>query len=218
MKKNVIVILDDYWHPKASIEPLIDLLFPETLWNLIVTTNPNELLNCKSAPDLFVTFKDPIENDQIPTPIWCDDDWSKVIKKDIINDGMGFLAVHCGLTDLPEDHMITKDILYAHFVSHPPFCEVTFIPEKMHPITNGIDKFIFPTGDEHYIIDMIPDSPTEILGYTVSQNGRQPALWAHELGNGKVCGVTPGHNTENLTCPQYLKLLQNAIEWCTRKL
>lgn len=213
---NVLVLTGDYWHPSDTIKPLIELLFSEFEWSVSMTEDPNELLRCERMPDLFVSFKDVIENDQIPTPIWCDDKWSEALKKYVTEDGMGFLAVHCGLADIPQDHMITQEILRLHFVTHPPQCEVKFIPEKTHPITENVGEFTFPSFDEHYIMEITPNAETEILGYTVSKHGRQPALWAHDLGKGRVCGITPGHSTVNLTCAHYLKLLKNAVKWCAR--
>lgn len=214
MKKNALILTGDYWHPTDTITPIIGLMLPENKWEIQMTENPNDFLKLKETPDLLVTFKDPIENDQIPTPIWCGEEWSGILKQRISDEGMGFLAVHCGLTDLPKEHIITREILRAQFISHPPQCEVKFIPEKTHPITENISEFTFPAIDEHYIIELIPDSPTEVLGYTVSHHGRQPALWAHALGKGRICGITPGHSTENLIYSEYIKLLQNATEWC----
>lgn len=218
MKNTALVLTGDYWHPTNTITPVIGHILPEDKWDVQMTENPTEFLDLKESPDLLVTFKDPIENDQIPTPIWCGDEWSSILKQRISKEGMGFLAVHCGLTDLPKEHIITREILRAQFITHPPQCEVRFIPEKVHPITENAVEFTFPAFDEHYIIEMLPDFSTVILGYTVSQHGRQPALWAHQLGNGRVCGITPGHSTENLICTDYLKLLKNAVEWCVRKL
>lgn len=215
MKKTALILIGDYWHPTASIIPLLDLMLPRDKWDTRVTEIPAELLNMPEAPDLLVTFKDPVENDQIPTPIWCDDVWSNTLKKLISDRGMGFLAVHCGLTDLPAEHMISREILRTHFVSHPPQCEVKFVPSKAHPITDNVSEFTFPSVDEHYVIELTSDFPTEVLGYTVSHNGKQPALWAHTLGKGRICGVTPGHSTENLVCPEYLALLKNAAKWCS---
>lgn len=215
-KLSVLVLVDDYWHPASSIKPLMPLLFPDSEYEVCFTTNPEELLKCENNLDLFVSFKDPIENDQIPTPIWCDDKWSSTLEKYIKENGMGFLAVHCGLTDLPKDHLISKEILRSCFITHPDQCPVTFIPAKNHPITEGVTEFTFPDNDEHYVIEIEPDAETEILGYTTSKNGKQPGLWAHELGNGRVCGITPGHNAVNLTYPQYLKLLTNAVKWCCK--
>lgn len=45
-----------------------------------------------------------------------------------------------------------------------------------------------------------------MLGYSISQHGRQPALWTHQYGKGRVIGITPGHTYENLGQPEYLKL------------
>ncbi len=216
MKNTALILTGDYWHPTDTVTPVIGHMLPDDKWEVRITEDPAEFLDTHIAPDLLITFKDPIENDQIPTPIWCNDEWSGKLKKSINDDGMGFLAVHCGLTDLPKEHIITREILRAQFISHPPQCEVKFIPEKTHPITENISAFTFPAVDEHYIIELTSDFPTEVLGYTVSHNGKQPALWAHTLGKGRICGVTPGHSTENLLCGEYLKILQNAAEWCVR--
>lgn len=217
MKKKVLVLFGDYWHPSDTIRPLIEIMFKDSEWDVSATEDPNALLQCSPAPDLFVSFKDASEDNRIPTPIWCDEKWSETLKKLIAEDGMGFLAVHCALADIPKEHMMTQEILRSRFISHPPQCEVKFIPEKSHPITENAVEFTFPTADEHYIMEMTPNAETEILGYTLSQHGKQPALWAHSLGKGRVCGVTPGHTTVNLTCPEYVKLLKNAAEWCIGK-
>lgn len=216
MKKNALVLFGDYWHPSDTIKPLVELLFPSQEWNVRAAEDPNLLLQ-SPAPDLFVSFKDASEDNRVPTPIWCDDQWSDTLKRFIAEDGMGFLAIHCGLADIPEEHVMTKEILRARFISHPPQCEVKFIPEKSHPITDNIAEFTFPSVDEHYIMEMAPNTETETLGYTVSQHGKQPALWAHSLGKGRVCCATPGHTTENLTCSEYVRLLRNAAEWCVGK-
>ena len=216
MKKKVLILFGDYWHPSDTIKPLVGLMFDDSEWDITVTEDPDELLKCFSAPDLFVSFKDASEDNRVPTPIWCDEKWSEALKKYIAEDGMGFLAVHCALADIPKEHVLTQEILRSRFITHPPQCEVKFIPEKAHPITDNIGEFSFPTPDEHYIMEMTPDAETEILGCTVSRHGKQPALWAHGFGNGRVCGVTPGHTTENLTCPEYVKLLKNAVNWCVR--
>lgn len=67
-------------------------------------------------------------------------------------------------------------------------------------------EFTFPAVDEHYVIETLHDFSTEILGYTVSRYGRQLALRVHALGKKRICGITPGHSTENLIYDEYLKL------------
>ena len=209
--RNVTVLLGDYWHPRNSIEPMLDKLFPSERWNITISEDPNIILN-GAIPDLLVSFKDVIENDQIPTPLWCDDNWTARLDDLIKNQGMGFMAVHCGIADIPKDHFITENILRAYFVTHPPQCEVSFEVAGENEITGDLQAFTFSHPDEHYQIEIMGD--TEVIGYTTSQNGKQPALWRHQYGNGKVLGITPGHSYENLSQAEYLELLKNCAEWC----
>lgn len=215
MKKRVMIIVDDYWHHKETIDPLIPLLFDKKEWDVTYTKYPNDLLTYSQPLDLFISFKDPIENDQIPTPIWCNEEWARVLQNHIEN-GMGFLAIHCGVTDIPENHQMAKYIIRSYFINHPKKCPVTFVPEIKHPILEGVEEFTFPLNDEHYMMKFYENSPTTILASTVSIHGKQPGLWVHQLGNGKICCITPGHYTENITYPPYLTLLKNAIKWCTQ--
>lgn len=69
--KKVMFLVDDYWHKEETIRPLVDILFGKEEWSVIFTKKPKELYANEDL-DLFLSFKDPIENDQIPTPIWCD--------------------------------------------------------------------------------------------------------------------------------------------------
>lgn len=209
--KKVIVLLGDYWHPRHSIEPMLDMLFSSEEWDVTITENPDIIMN-EDAPDLLVSFKDVIENDQIPTPLWCDAKWTARLDDLIQNQGMSFMAVHCGIADIPKDHFITKNILRAFFITHPPQCEVSFEAAVESEIIGDVQAFTFSNPDEHYQIDIMGE--TEVIGYTVSQHGKQPALWCHPYGKGRVLGITPGHSYENLSQPEYLKLLKNCVAWC----
>lgn len=215
MKKDVFVLTGDYWHLTPSIEPLIDLLFRDELWNVTFTQDPKQFTDCENTPDLFVTFKDPIENDQIPTPVWCDDMFTDILLERIKN-GMGFICCHAALTDMPENHRIITELTQSLFISHPEQCKVSFVPCASHEILKDIKEFEFPLVDEHYVMQMIPGANAEILAYMESVHGRQPALWINEYGSGRVCMLTPGHFTENLTCSEYLKLMKNAVRWCMK--
>ena len=76
MSKKVFVLVHDYWHHDDSIKPMMDYLFNAD-YEVTFTKNPNDYFNGQF--DLFLSFKDPIENDQIPTPIWCDEKWTEKI-------------------------------------------------------------------------------------------------------------------------------------------
>lgn len=208
--KKVMILVGDYWHFKKSIEPLMKLLF-DSEDEYVLTEKPEDFFNDEYS--VLVSFKDPVENDQVPTPVWCDDKWTDLLLERIEN-GMGFIAVHAAVTDLPEDHRIVTELYQSMFITHPEQCELTFVPAKKHLIFEGVSEFTFPQKDEHYQMNMLPSSKSYILAYTTSAKGKQPALWVHKYGKGKVCMLTPGHDTTNLTCPQYVRLMRNMIEWC----
>ena len=209
MKKKLFLLVHDYWHYKDSIEPLVQLLASENL-DITFTRNPKEYLGAQY--DLFLSFKDPIENDQIPTPVWCDDEWTTKFLNDVKN-GMGTVLLHAALTDLPSGHKILNDGIRSTFITHPEQCKVTFLPVVPHPVLEGVHEFEFPEKDEHYVMEMLPGVDTTIIAETASVNGRQPGVWVHTYGAGKICCITPGHSTSNLTCEPFVKLVKNAVNW-----
>ena len=141
MKKTVFVLLNDYWHPRATIEPLVEKLFPEKDWFLRVTDDPNYPTAYFKMPDLLVNFKDGIANTQIPTSNWYGRDWAFVLERAVRESGMGYLAVHCGTANIPQDHSAFRQVLRGRFLRHPPLCPVTFVPTADHPITRGVEPF-----------------------------------------------------------------------------
>ncbi len=214
--KKALFLTGDYWHHADTIEPLTDILFDKEHWQVTFTEDPKELLNSTSW-DLILSFKDPIENDQIPTPIWCDEEWTPTMLKMVKENGTGLMLVHAAVTDLEPTHPIVGEIIQSLFITHPEQCPVSFKPTASHPITEGVAEFTFPGNDEHYIMNMIDNADVTMLAETVSLNGVQPGMWVKEVGKGRVCCITPGHTTENLCCPEYVQILKNAIAWCTDK-
>ena len=215
MKKNAIVLLDDYWHPEDTILPLLPLIFDEKEWFVKVTEDPNYIGATNIAPDLIMNFKDGIANTQIPTKNWYENGAIPPYIPMILKaSGTGYIGVHCGLANIPEDNPFFKDILYGRFISHPPKCEVRVHITKNHPVTEGVSDFVIE--DEHY--QMVGDwDKTEVLAESTSVHNTQVAVWAHEVGASRVVGITPGHTTEVLTNPEMVKLFKNAINWAARK-
>lgn len=205
---KAMFLCEDRWHTAESLKPLCDLLFDAD--EVLFTTDPAEFM--KDEFDVLVTFKDPIENNQIPTPPWCDEAWTeKLLRR--VQEGMGLLAIHAALADIAADHPIVTELFEATFITHPAQCPVRFEPLKEHPILHEVEAFDFPQIDEHYVMQLLPGFSCDLLAETVSEHGRQPALWIKDYGNGRVCMYTPGHDTPNLTCPGYVKLMQNMLAW-----
>ncbi len=213
MTKEIMVLVGDYWHSAGSIEPIIPLVFGKDD-KIIFTENPEEFYNC--TPDVLMVFKDPIENDQIPTPVWCDDRWTETCISRI-KDGMGFVGMHAGLTDLEEGHRMVKEVVRSTFVIHPEQCSVKFVPDKEHEVLAGIEEFEFPQRDEHYVMKFYEELDTKWLAHTESVHGTQAGVWVHQLEKGRICCITPAHSTENLTYAPFVQLMKNAVQWCVGK-
>ena len=209
--KKIMVLAGDYWHPLKAVEPLLAQLFQAEERGVVVTEDPRVFLEDSYA--LLLSFKSPVEDNRIPTPSWCTEEWTDRLL-DRISSGMGYIAVHSALTALPKSHRIVRELHEATFVRHPERCPVTFLPRKDHPILKGIGSFRFAENDEQYVMDLLPDRKAEILADSISEHGAQPALWVREDGRGKACMAAPGHDSGCLTDARYRALLQNAIAWC----
>ncbi|MDR1641362.1 MAG: ThuA domain-containing protein [Clostridiales bacterium] len=210
-KVKTLVLLNDYWHPRSSIEPAIPTIFPESQFEVTVTENPEDI---GPGFDLIVNFKDGIANTQIPTPNWYEGPLDGLIA-DLVLGGCGYFGIHCGIANVPKESRVFTDILKGRFLNHPPACPVYFEPAEGHPLTDGAKAF--DVTDEHYNVEVL-SKETSVLGWSRSSHGKFPALWAHKAGKGKVCAVTPGHTLEVLLNPEYSKLLRNAALWCAGKL
>ena len=211
--KKTMVLVGDCWHPGESIEPLVRELFPATE-DCVFTEDPGEFY--RDEYGVLVSFKDPVEDNRVPTPTWCDERWTEELFRRI-EGGMGYLAVHAGVADMPDTHRIARELHRAVFLMHPEPCRVTVVPEGEHPILEGVETFELPEPDEHYHMRMLPGPELPVLARTVSVHGSQPALWAHTYGRGRVCVFTPGHTTPILTCPGYVRLMRNMLAWCGRE-
>lgn len=212
MKKTVYILLDDYYHPKHTILPAIETAFPKEKWEMVISDDISELKEDKQF-DLIVTFRDGmILKDDVRT-YW----YTEVIEsmlRDRVKNGTGLLVVHCGLANYIENGILHKEVIRGRFISHPAQCPVTSVTtEVCHPITEGIESFTVT--DEHYFTD-IDETATNVLMYSESINGKTVSAWAHELGEGRVAAITPGHTTEVLTHPTVQKLMVNGANWCIK--
>ncbi len=209
--KKTLVLAGDRWHSPESVASLLPLLFssPE---KYLFSTDPADFL--KEDYAALITFKDPLEDSRTSALAWCDEKWTVRLLTRVEN-GMGYIAVHAALTDLPQEHWIPNALHEGVFLRHPAQCTVAFEPVEDHPILKGIDTFVFPAPDEQYEMSMLPEARSILLANTVTEHGRQPALWINLYGKGRTCMLTLAHNTENLTCSRYVHLMKNMLRWVT---
>ena len=211
--KTVFFLAGDYWHPAPMVRPVADALFDPAQWRVILTERPEDFLALDEAPDLIVTFKEPVENNTIPTPNWLDDAWARKLLA-FVREGTGLMVMHAALCDMDGGHPVGRELTQSVFRWHPAQCPLTFVPDAEHPLLEGVEAFTFPEPDEHYVMEMLPGFDVTVIAHTESVNGSQPAMWCKEYGKGRVCCAAPGHVTPNLVCEPYLKVMRNAVKWC----
>ena len=119
------------------------------------------------------------------------------------------LVIHSGASGYDEISSM-RSLPAGAFSYHPPQCAVTIEPVAGHPMCKGVDAFT--EVDEHYFMHF--DDPTaDVFLHSRSPHGVQPAGWTREVGDGRVCMLTPGHNLEMWHQPSFRQLLKNSLAW-----
>ncbi len=207
---KVLVICDDRWHPaetaRAGLAPLahagyeFDFLEDATDWSAEDMADYPVVLFTKS-------------NNVTATNVdhWMTDEVEQAFV-DYVEAGGGLLVVHSGTAEY-RDTQTLRPLMGGVFTHHPQQCPVTVEPLADHPLTVGSESFTLV--DEHYFMEMA-DVEVDHFLTTTSEHGEQPAGWTRQVGNGRVCVLTPGHNVEVWLDPPYQTLLQNGLLWCAQ--
>lgn len=129
---------------------------------------------------------------------------------DYVARGGSILFLHSG-TALYRDVEDLRRLMGGVFVSHPPQCDVTVEPVEGHNLTAGSQPFtVF---DEHYLMEMVDDD-VDIFLHSHSLHGIEPAGWTRRRGAGRTAVLTPGHNPDVWSQPDYARILHNTLTWC----
>lgn len=210
-KHSILVLCDDYWHPgeviKAGMKPL------EERFEITYIADAKDMLTLDFIEqyDVIVCCKGNSINGANQAP-WFEENVTEVMPEDFekyVRQGKGFLCIHAGNTAREGTGM--APFLGSYFVGHPPRCQIEVKLGK-HSITEGIEDFT--VRDEHYRIELT-SGDAEVFCQTYSQQGgEQTGGYTREIGKGRLCVLTPGHILEVWRNREYLKLLENALEWC----
>jgi len=89
------------------------------------------------------------------------------------------------------------------------------LAKKEHPILEGVPAS-FTLEDELYRLE--PDAsagPSEVLatGKSLTSGAEYPVLWTRTRGQGRIVGLTLGHDGKAHEHPAYRRLLANAVRW-----
>lgn len=215
---NVLVICDDVWHPGEVIMRGLkgvgegeiafdfvmdakDILTPEMLKNydVIMNCKTDNLTGANTAP-------------------WLEDGVTEVGVEELeqyVCGGGGFLSVHAGNTYGEKTCPKYAEFIGNSFVKHPPRCEVELRVVKHHPVAEGVENF--KIRDEHYEIDHIAPDADIFLESVSESGGRQIAGYTREMGEGRICVLTPGHILAVWENESFRRLLVQAIAWCKKE-
>lgn len=213
---NVLLLCDDHWHPAEVIELGIKPLMNRYHFTVIKTAK--DILTPEIIADypVVICCKGNVVNSSNTFP-WFEDGVTEVCPKefeDYVKNGGGFLSLHSGNTSKEGDAY--TDFVGNYFVGHPPRCSVEVKVTHQHPITNNVSEFTIR--DEHYNIKLTaPDA--EILLKTYSDTGNeQIGGYVRNIGNGRLCVLTPGHTLSCWQHESFKQLVCNAIDWCARSI
>ena len=59
-----------------------------------------------------------------------------------------------------------------------------------------------------------PDAEVILTSSSDTEAGTQIAGYVRQIGKGRFCALTPGHNLAVFENGNYLKLLKQALRWC----
>lgn len=216
MMYNILVLCDDLWHPAEVIERGIRLIESEEFCFDIVKT-AKDILTPKfiSQFDLILCCKSNTVNAANTAP-WFEDTVTEVGPKefeDYIRAGHGFIALHSG--NVLEEGSPFSKLIGNYFNGHPLRCGVDFVMTANHPITKGVSDF--SERDEHYQITVEAPDAVEFFRSRSTTGGEQIAGYVREIGDGRLCVITPGHTLAVWENAEFQHLLTNAIRWCANK-
>ncbi len=130
--------------------------------------------------------------------------------------GGGLVGLHAGLA-YPHKG-IYGQTLHGSFAYHPeehPVFRVRPL-DAGHVLLDGFQEFA--VRDEMYFIRVDSTQTTRLLEVAAPDYGSSTAAWAHAYGKGRVFCFTPGHYSEVLADPAYLRFLARGIQWALGRL
>lgn len=210
------IIVNDYYHPAKTMTTLLEPLQRSSSYSLTVSDAPTDgdtgdlgsygllvlgamgQLDPKNSKDRWLT---PKGEERIA---------------EFVESGGGFLVLHSALAGYPPVGPL-RSVVRGHFTSHPkdhPNITVTPLVTD-HPITADIDSFTIV--DEQYFVAVDRDDTMVLAEAESTEHGVSPAVWVHEVGQGRVCVVTPGHTEEVARHRTMQRIVINAVDWLVRK-
>lgn len=219
--EKILVICDDVWHPAEIIEKgLVPLGGEKYQFEIVKAAKDILTLEMIEEYPLLICCKSNNVTSGNPEP-WFENTVTEVMGGEFqsyVERGGGFLAVHSGNVFVGDGDGVKEytEFVGNRFLSHPLRCKVTLRKEKGHPIMDGVEDE-FDIRDEHYQMEILAKDADIFLTSVSETGGVQTAGYTREMGEGRLCVLTPGHTLAVWKNEEFQKIFLNAIAWCLRE-
>jgi type 1 glutamine amidotransferase len=223
---KVLLICDDFYHPgQVPIDGIEPLKAKGFQFDIITDANDFKAEMLSDYPVVLLSKCDEVSKDDRAS--WKTADIQRAFV-DYVEKGGGLLVVHTA-TVAGKDTEVLDRLIGCRFAWHPVDCPVTVQPVKPHAITEGVEMFC--EVDEHYRIDILADDidvlmasyspPQGVVEKYEEEPYNNTAAWisacayVRTQGSGRVCVLTSGHLLPVWHNPQFQRVLENSLNWCS---
>jgi putative heme-binding domain-containing protein len=131
--------------------------------------------------------------------------------------GQGLVLVHPALWyNWPDWPQYNRELVGGGSKSHEAYGAFAVqLGPKEHPLLEGVPRS-FTIEDELYRMEFDPAATaSEVLatGKSLTSGAEYPVLWTRSHGQGRIVGLTLGHDGKAHQHAAYRKLLENAVRW-----
>ena len=135
-----------------------------------------------------------------------------------IRGGGGYVGIHAA-ADTEYQWSFYGQLVGAYFSGHPRVQPALIeVKNQQHPATAHLPKKWTRT-DEWYNFKEFPEH-VEVLAYLDTDSyqgstmkGKHPAIWCHEIDQGRALYTVGGHTDQSFSEPLFLRHLHGAIWW-----
>lgn len=133
---------------------------------------------------------------------------------EFVKSGGAIIGIH-GATASFKKNPRYHELLGGKFTGHglPRKIKVKIL-DSNHEITMDVDDFTIK--DEPYNHDLLEDE-IHVLVTRNDKNKQEPMAWTRDFGEGKVIYIAFGHFGKCFKNPNFVKLVNNAINWSLGK-
>lgn len=208
MASQVLVICGDQYHPASDV--MSGLAQACRTGVELLQADDAAWLASDESFDAIVLAKLNVKSPHDPSP-WVDESQEHLLQG-FVDSGGGLLVVHAGTVGYQSSPLI-RELTGGAFLHHPETCSVELTPAA-HLLTAGAASFC--VHDEHYFVEI--DKDVEVFLTSHSKYGVQPAGWVKTAGRGRICTLTPGHESTVWGQESFQRLLHNALSWVVGEL